>query len=238
MLVPYPANKSRKLLPLRTLVLTVLVIAQPLVCPAQDPPAGGETVPHPFRVDSESSWLRVLVYRGGLLRGFAHNHVISNNDLTGTITIAQDPLQSTIMLEFRVADLVVDEPALRALEGADFPGQISHKDIAGTRANMLGGKLLQFEQFPSIQIVSEEITGNLPDLVVAATVVIRGVRFPVVFPAAVALSGDSFVASGELEIGHRELGLSPFKAAFGTLRVRDKLVIKYEISGSRTFRTD
>ena len=236
--MPCPADKLRKPMRVRTLIVTVLVIALPLACPAQDPPSGEETVPLKFRVDTDSSWLRVLVYRGGLLRGFGHNHVVSNNDITGTVTITQDPLQSAMMLEFRVADLVVDEPELRALEGADFSGRISQKDIAGTRTNMLGDKLLQVEKFPSIQILSEQITGSLPDLEVAAIVVIRGEGFPVVFPVAVELSSDSLVARGELEIMHREIGLSPFKAALGTLRVRETLVLKYEISGTRIIRSD
>jgi len=140
----------------RTLILTLLVlaIALPLASPAQDLSAGEDAEPVQFRIDGDSSWLRVLVYRGGLLRGFGHNHVVSNNNLTGTVTVPQDPLKSTLMLEFRVADLVVDEPELRTLEGDDFRRQISPKDIAGTRANMLGKKLLQADQFPSIEIRS------------------------------------------------------------------------------------
>jgi len=224
----------------RTLILTLLVlaIALPLASPAQDLSAGEDAEPVQFRIDGDSSWLRVLVYRGGLLRGFGHNHVVSNNNLTGTVTVPQDPLKSTLMLEFRVADLVVDEPELRTLEGDDFRRQISPKDIAGTRANMLGKKLLQADQFPSIEIRSGRITGSMPHIEVEATVFVRGVEFPITFPASVDFSNDSFVASGELKIGHAEIGLSPFKAVFGTLRVRDTLVLKYEISGMRVIASE
>lgn len=226
----------------RTLILTVLVlvlaIALPFSSPAQDRLPGEDADPVQFRIDSDSSWLRVLVYRGGLLRSFGHNHVVSHNELTGTVTVPQDPLQSTLMLEFRIADLVVDEPELRALEGDDFRRQISPKDIAGTRANMLGKKLLQAEQFPSIEVRSGKITGSMPDIEVEATVFVRGAEFTIVFPASVVLSNDSFVASGELKIEHAEIGLSPFKAVLGALRVRDTLVLKYEISGMRSIESE
>ncbi len=224
----------------RTLMLTVLVlaIALQLASPAQDLSAGEDAEPARFRIDSDSSWLRVLVYRGGLLRGFGHNHVVSHNELTGTVTVPRDPLQSTLMLEFRIADLVVDEPELRTLEGDDFRRQISPKDIAGTRANMLGKKLLQADQFPSIEIRSGKFTGSMPDIEVEAAVSVRGAEFTIVFPATVVLSNDSFVASGELKIGHAEIGLSPFKAVLGTLRVRDVLVLKYEISGMRAVASE
>ena len=161
--------------------------------------------------------------------------MISLNDLAGTVTVPQDPLQATLMLEFKVADLMVDETGSRALEGDDFRGQISQKAIAGTRVNMLGKKLLRAEQFPSIQIRSQKITGRIPNIDIEATVVVRGAEFAVVFPARVTLSNESFVASGEAEIRHAEIGLSPFKAGFGTLKVRDTLVLKYEISGLRIF---
>ena len=215
------------------LLLITLAFIVPSASPAQNLSAGAASDPVQYRIDSESSWLRVLVYRGGILRGLGHNHVISLNDLAGTVTVPQDPLQATLMLEFKVADLVVDEPGSRALEGDDFRGQISQKAIAGTRVNMLGKKLLRAEQFPSIQIRSQKITGRIPNIDIEATVVVKGAEFAVVFPARVTLSNESFVASGEAEIRHAEIGLSPFKAGFGTLKVRDTLVLKYEISGLR-----
>jgi hypothetical protein len=218
---------------LRCLVLIVVAVTLPLASPAQDRPAGEDPESRQFRLDIASSWLRVLVYRGGLLRGLGHNHVVSHDDISGTVTIGKDPLQSQLVLEFAVAGLAVDEPEQRSLAGPDFPGQISRQDIAGTRSNMLGKKLLQAGQFPSIRIRSEHITGSLPDLEVEASVIVRRAEFTVVFPARVELSGDSFVASGELAISHAELGLNPFKAGLGTLRVRDAMVLQYQISGRR-----
>ncbi len=215
------------------LLLITLAFIVPSVSPAQNLSAGVANDPVQYRIDSESSWLRVLVYRGGILRALGHNHVISLNDLAGTVTVPQDPLQATLMLEFKVADLVVDDSGSRTLEGDDFRGQISQKAIAGTRVNMLGKKLLRAEQFPSIQIRSGQITGSMPEMKIEATVFVKAAEFTVVFPARVTLSDESFVASGEAEIRHVEIGLSPFKAGFGTLKVRDTLVLKYEISGLR-----
>jgi polyisoprenoid-binding protein YceI len=222
-----------KLPVVRCLVLTLLTIAAPLAGPAQERPAGQDSTPVQFRIDSDSSWLRVLVYRGGLLRGLGHNHVVSHRTIKGTVNVAQEPLSSTLDLEFDVEELLVDDPQQRMLAGPDFPGQIPEKDIVGTRANMLGSKLLQAAQFGSIQIRSENISGIIPDIQVVAIVTIKGTEFTVVFPARVEMSNDAFVASGELEIAHGDLGLKPFKAALGTLRVRDALVLQYEISGTR-----
>ncbi len=209
------------------LLLTVLAITAPHASQAQEPATNKE-----FRVDSDASWLRVLAYPDGPLRRFGHHHVISHHSISGIVVVAPNPLESTIMLELAVADFEVDDPALRELEGEDFDGEISQKNIDGTRANMLGEKLLHAEQFPTIQIQSGAIDGSMPDVNIVATVIFTGMEHTVKFPASIELTDDSFVASGQLEITHGELGLSPFTAAGGALSVRDLLVLKYEISGA------
>jgi len=210
-----------------SLLLTVLAIAAPLASQAQDPATIKE-----FRVDSDTSWLRVLAYPDGPLKRFGHHHVISHHGISGMVVVAPNPLESTIMLELTVAGLEVDNRALRDLEGEDFDKELSQKDIDGTRANMLGEKLLHAEQFPTIQIQSTAIEGSMPDVNIVATVIVTGMELTVNFPASIELTDDSFIASGQLEITHGELGLSPFSAMGGALTVRDLLVLKYEISGA------
>lgn len=210
-----------------SLLLTLLAVTVPLASQAQEPATNKE-----FRIDSETSWLRVLAYPDGPLRRFGHHHVISHHGISGIVIVAPNPLESTIMLELAVADLEVDDSAMRELEGEDFVKEVSQKDIDGTRGNMLGDNLLNGEQFSTIQIQSTAIEGSMPNVNIVATVIVTGMEQTVKFPASIELTDDSFVASGQLEITHGELGLSPFTAAGGALSVRDLLVLKYEISGA------
>jgi polyisoprenoid-binding protein YceI len=207
-------------------LLAMLVISAPLQGQAQEPAASKE-----FRVDSNASWIRVLAYPDGPLKRFGHHHVISHQNISGTVEVAPNPLESNIMLELGVQDFAVDDPALRALEGEEFKGEVPQKDIDGTRANMLGERLLNAEQFPAIQIKSTAIVGSMPDVKIVATVTVTGMEQTVTFPASIELTDHSFGASGQLEITHGELGLSPFTAMGGALSVGDLLVLKYEISG-------
>ena len=191
-----------------------------------------------FQIESDASWLRVLTYPDGPLRRFGHHHVVSHHGISGTVLVAPDPLDSRISLELSVAGLVVDDPELRGLEGEDFEREISQKDIDGTRANMLGEKLLFVEQFPSIRIQSAAIEGSLADATIVASVSVKGLAQTVRFPASIELTDDAFVARGELEITHGDLGLTPFTAAGGALSVRDLMIFKYEIAGSRVTEGD
>jgi hypothetical protein len=216
-----------------SLLLTVLSLTAPMLSQAQEPATSTE-----FRVDSDASWLRVLAYPDGPLKRFGHHHVISHHGISGVVVVAPDPLESTIKLELSVADLEVDDPEMRALEGEDFSDEVPQKDVDGTRGNMLGEDLLNGEEFTTIRIQSSAIEGSMPDVNIVVTVFVIGMESTVSFPASIELTDDSFVASGQLEVTHGELGISPFTAMGGAMSVRDLLVLKYEISGVRVTQSE
>jgi len=218
---------------MKSLLLAMLATMMSLASQAQD-----SADDRAFRVDSNASWLRVLAYPDGPLKRLGHHHVISHHGISGTVDVAPNPLESSFVLEIDVAELVVDDADMRALEGEDFEDEVSQKDIEGTRGNMLGERLLNAEQFPEIQIQSMSMEGSLPDVNIVTTVTVIGVESTVTFPASIELTDDSFIASGQLEIDHGGFGLSPFTAMGGALSVRDLLVLKYEISGSRLQESD
>jgi hypothetical protein len=216
-----------------SLLLTVIAIAMPLSSQAQESATNNE-----FRIDSDASWLHVLAYPDGPLRRFGHHHVISHHGISGTVVVASNPLESSLSLQLSVADFAVDDPASRALEGDEFSAEVPQKDVDGTRGNMMGERLLNVEQFPTIQIQSTAIEGRMPDVNIVSTVTVTGIKNTVTFPANIELTDDSFVASGELQITHGELGLSPFTAMGGALSVGDMLILKYQISGTRITESD
>ena len=186
-----------------------------------------------FRIDSDASWMRILAYPDGPLKRFGHHHVISHNAISGSVFVAPDPQESTISLQVAAAEFGVDEPAMRGLDGEEFEGEVPQKDIDGTRANMLGDRLLNEAEHPVIRVESRAIQGSMPDVTVVTSVFVAGAESTVSFPASVELTDDAFIASGQVELTHDALGLSPFTAMGGALSVRDALVFKYEIRGTR-----
>jgi len=186
-----------------------------------------------MKISSENSWIRILAYPDGPLSHLGHHHVISHHNIIGIVDVASDLLKSNIMLELAVADFKIDDPVLRKLEGGDFDGEVPQKDIDGTRINMLGEDLLNVNRFPTIKVHSVSMSGDFPNINIMASVNIKGAEYTVEFPANIELEKNSFVASGQTEITHSELGLLPFTALGGLLSVRDVLIFKYEISGSQ-----
>jgi len=200
---------------------------------AQDAPAIEADGAVQYRIDVEQSWLRVLVYRGGLLRGLGHNHVVSHRNLTGSASMGPDLANASAFLELAVTDFIVDDANARQSEGDSFPGQISDKDIAATRRNMFSRKLLDIENYSTIKIKLSDIRGELPNVELDAEVSVKDYAALLTIPATIEVDDDGFTASGELIIRHGDIGLSPFKAALGTLRVRDEMTIKFQVRGEQ-----
>jgi polyisoprenoid-binding protein YceI len=206
--------------------ILVLLLLLPRLADAQP---GGQL--H-FVIDNERSWLRVLVYRAGLMSALGHNHVIASHAISGSIAYSDQLTDTVVEMLVAVESLVVDDAALRLLEGEEFAGRISEKDVKRTRKNMLGHKLLDAANHPIIQVRSTDIRGELDSLTVTADVTIAGRTNPIIFSAHASLSGNQVTVSGDARISHKDLGLKPFSAAFGTLKVRQDMLVRFEITAA------
>ncbi|MFQ6005193.1 MAG: YceI family protein [Woeseia sp.] len=198
-------------------------------------PANATEIPElgsyePIKTESE---IRVLVYRGGLLGGFGHNHVISTSDISGRIQITGKAASSSMYMIFPVESLEVDDDAIRMEEGKSFEKEVSKKNKRGTRKNMLGRKLLDSDNYPDIEIRSRHWSGQPPDILVSAEVTVRDQTNTLEFPAEVNIDDEQIVVTGSFSVTHGQLGLKPFKAVLGTLRVRDQMELKFRITARR-----
>jgi len=229
-----------------TLLLTLGLIAgcvphpQPVL-----PPAGGfppdfpatyySTLPREavYRVVPERSSLLLKVYRAGALASLGHNHVIQNH-VDGFIYLADDLTHARADLFVAVAGFAVDDAAARAAAGPDFATQPSESDIEGTRANMLGPKLLDAEKSPFIVVhvapghVGEKTTQ------VALSIRIRDHVAEVPVDVNWSRSGDELSIHGAFAIDHATLGLEPFSTLGGALRVADKIDVDVSLVARST----
>ncbi len=187
------------------------------------------TAGSPYVIDMESSWLHVRVYKTGRLARFGHNHVISSHAIEGTLNLTDDPTRSTLSLQLPLADFVVDDPRWRAQHGEDFPGSIKEADRAGTRINMLSDKLLNVANYPTMRIDSTAIEQRADGLTVQAQVALAGATSTLAFPVTVTIADGVVRASGDVTITHEQLGLTPFSALLGALKVADEIGLSYHL---------
>lgn len=215
-------------------------------CPAHPgrPPgeSGREAIPapsarhlgRPYDVVAGESLLTLLVYRGGPLARAGHNHVIASHEVSGTIYVPSDPLRTTFEVRVPVAGLTIDEPALRASEGADFSAAVPDSAREGTRRNMLGEALLNAQMFPQIVLRSERLEAGSagaqpgPAPVTAHMVAeVRGSPHSIAALVTYDMQPTRLTVSGELLLKQTDLGLTPFSALLGALQVEDEMRVRF-----------
>src|ERR687898_3606638 len=182
-----------------------------------------------YEVDSRSSQLSILVFRGGKLSRLGHNHVMTSRDVSGRAWVHPEFTRSGFELSFPVMRLVVDDPQARRAAGSDFPPDIPQSDKDGTRKNMLKPELLDGDSYPEVKVRSAKLGGTLQAPQVTARITIKDVSRDVQVPVKVAVEGGKLTASGEFDILQTEFGIKPLSVALGALEVQDKLHIKFAI---------
>lgn len=196
-----------------------------------------ESVPHegrPFAISGEESLLLVLVYRGGALARAGHNHVVASHNLSGTAWVADDITRSSFEIRVPVNDLVVDETQLRLQEGPEFPPEVPDSAKQGTRTNMLGTALLDGAQYPEILLQSERLQKTEAGLQAQVRIEVRDQVRSLVVPLTYELSGNELQAQGQLALKQSDLGLAPFSALGGALRVQDEIQVKFRLRARPT----
>jgi len=186
-----------------------------------------------FRLDAESSEVQIYVYRAGALAARGHNHVVHATALEGAVFVPGRGKQGARFDLVIAADgLAVDDLQVRRSLGHSFGAEVDDEAREDTRANMLGPAVLDAEQFPHIGVASRAIAGELPKLVVATALTLRGVTEEQWTPVDVQVEGDRLVAEGALAIRQSDFGIEPFAALGGLLRVADFVMIEFRLVGS------
>lgn len=187
-----------------------------------------------YQVDAESSDIRLQAYRAGILSKLGHNHIISVGQLTGRISVNADLEQSSFELEIPVRELIVDDPLHRREEGAKFSSVPSERDIAGTRRNMLGKRVLNAKEYPIVVLTGTGPISNGSEFELALSIEILGRVVDLSVPTSVHLEGEILEATGSFPLSHKDLGLRPFSAMLGAIRVADQMDLKYRVRAIRT----
>jgi len=185
-------------------------------------------------VDASASELHWLVFRAGLLARLGHHHTIAAGDLHGNVWKNDADLSaSRFELGFSAAALVIDDPELREALGADFSSMPVARDIEATRSNMLGARVLHGAKYPMIRVVGTGPLARGGSQILEVTVEILGRSLPLTIPTRVTVDGDFITATGEFDLDHADLGMTPFSAMMGALQVGEKLSFRYSVTARR-----
>lgn len=176
-----------------------------------------------YAVDTERSRVRLELGRAGLLKILGHDHTIEAPVAAGHIEAdSSDLVRAKVTLTFETRRLAV------------VPGTEPAKDIPEVETRMRGPEVLEVERYPEIAFTSSRVletgaTAAVPHrLRLAGTVEIKGRRTEIEVPLEVRSSPGSLVATGQVELNLRDLGIEPPSVA-GVVKVANRFRVSFEI---------
>ncbi|HET8883208.1 MAG TPA: YceI family protein [Solimonas sp.] len=181
-----------------------------------------------YRLQPDASQTTIYVYRAGRAARFGHNHLLTVPQLEGWVWIPDDRLNaSRFSLRFRLDQLQVDDPALRAATGGGFATPRSADDIAGTRSNLL--KSLDADRYPWVVLNAVAISGEWPLAVADVAVTLHGVTQVRRVVLRIEHDARMLQASGRFAVRQSDFGITPFAILGGALAVDDTVAIDFTV---------
>ena len=162
-------------------------------------------------IDTEHSMITVHVFKSGLFRAFADNHVIQAPVTDGSLDDGATPQ----------VQLVVDAQRMRVLDPGLSPG-----DREQVQTRMLGPEVLDARRFPQIRFQSmtvERLSTN--SWLVRGELTLHGQTH--VLTVKVALEQGRY--NGSTLFKQTDFGMRPISIAGGTVRVKDEVKIGFDI---------
>jgi len=181
--------------------------------------------PGRYSIVPEQSVIVIRVYRAGALSALGHNHVLTSGALSGTLEVARRIGESHAHVAFDVASLAVDTSESRAAAGPDFSSVPTKDDIAGTQRNLMGPKVLDADAHPQIAAEAQlkSLEGDYATLDLTVHVAGHDATIPV--QAVLRLEDGALRVESQFEITHTALGMTPFTALGGALKVADAIKV-------------
>lgn len=181
-----------------------------------------------YSVDPQQSKVEIHVGKEGAFSAFGHDHLVQGKQVSGQAQFdAQKIEQSSVRLRIPTKSIIVIDP-----------GE-SEKNRKQVQATMESDKVLDVAKFPEITFTSSSVsvakkTANGWELTLAGSLALHGVEKPVTFPLQVHVEDNELRGHGEFSILQTDYGITPVKVGGGTVKVKDKLKITFDIVASKS----
>jgi len=182
-----------------------------------------------YAIDSARSKIEIQVAKDGFFKAFGHDHLVSATKFSGGVQLAVAKMEESSV------SFAADANSLRVID----PGE-SEKDRAEVQSTMLGEQVLNAVRYQQVQFASSAVkvvsaTKNSFDLQVTGTLSLHGTQKPIMLPVHVQLADDgSLTCDTEISLLQSGFGITPYKAAGGAVRVKDRLKLAFHIVATKS----
>jgi polyisoprenoid-binding protein YceI len=185
-----------------------------------------------YRLDPEASQLIVRVFKAGIGKALAHDHVVRAGEVRGVVRFDPEHAETAVIeISVEAASLRVDEPDLRRQHGLDPLGEDTRREIQET---MEGSEQLAIAEHPQIRFVSTAASPVSKDrFEIAGDFTLHGMTRSLTFPATVRSARDRIEAEATVRFEQSAFGIEPYSAAFGAVKNRDEVELTVILVATR-----
>jgi polyisoprenoid-binding protein YceI len=151
----------------------------------------------------------------GLLRAVAHSPTLTARPARVTVDLADPPGSSVVDATFRA-------------DGIQAPADISASDREKMVENLRGREVLDAARFPSIDFRGR-YEGTLEGGTLSGELQVRTVVRAISMSIRVKREGDILAATGQWEGRLTDLGVKPFKALLGAIKLEDWIALRLDV---------
>jgi polyisoprenoid-binding protein YceI len=210
-----------------------------------------------YQLDSQSSLLGAVVYKGGFGAALAHNHLIFARNVQSFTFSIPDPTKlesGSFAAQVTVNDISADDPAQvkiwnpkleeMGLVNANTPlSEIKESDRKDIEESLRGKDQMDGAQFPAVTAKLLALTaspGNIGKLATThrakININIHGVSRDVEWPTLIALNGTTaqVVTSGPLKFS--DFGIKPISIGFGAIQNKDEFKLVVHLTARKDAR--
>ena len=185
----------------------------------------GRQAPAVYRLDPSHSKFMIRAFAGGLLWFKGHDHFVAARDFEGEARLTPGSVSpASLNVSVRAASLAETREVFNAQQKKIIDGEL--RDI-----------VLEPEKYPDITFKSTDVAvdarGGVFRVKLGGDLTLRGVTRRVVIPAEVTLEGPDLRARGEFAVRRSDFRVPATSAFHGTVRVRDRLKVSFDIVARR-----
>ena len=199
-----------------TLFLLAVIMSRPAVCATESREA--------YKIDSQKSKVEIQVAREGFFKAFGHDHLVSAKEFSGEVQLDSSKFENSSV------SFTVEAKSLTVLD----PGE-SEKDRKDVQTTMLGEQVLDVARYPQIQFSSSRVKvvskkKGVYELQVEGELALHGAKKAVTVPVRAQILEDGTLSVYvEVPLLQSDYGITPIKIAGGTVRVKDRLKLTFQI---------
>jgi polyisoprenoid-binding protein YceI len=191
--------------------------------------AAGAQAAEALRIEPAQSEVVIKVFKEGVGKGLAHDHVVVAQDVTGTVSgDPQSPETMKVSVMVKTASLLADDPSVRRRYGQQ--AQLKESDRKSVNETMMSERQLDADRYPTISFVSTRVRRAEGGYIVTGQLNLHGQTREVSLPLKLEQRAGAVVADGTFKLRTTEYGIKPYSAALGTIRNGDQLELLFHIT--------